>query len=151
MFFKDCTKYENQIYWFPEFWLNTNIKCICSSQPDQIQLLSKLVSCKLIGWIQIQISNLFLTKKLSINIRRSDSWCLIFKCLNRFVLHWGGQAGRLFPREPVNFVHRKWTVSQEISQNISKVLTNLTYFYHIVDEKSLEFQQIWTYDVFSVV
>ena len=33
-------------------------------------------------------------------------------------------TGRLFPREPVNFVHRKWTVSQEISQNISKVLTN---------------------------
>ena len=51
-------------------------------------------------------------------------------------------SGRLFPREPVNFVHRKWTVSQEISQNISKVLTNLTYFYHFVDEKSLEFQQI---------
>ena len=51
-------------------------------------------------------------------------------------------TGRLFPREPVNFVHRKWTVSQEISQNISKVLTNLTYFYHFVDEKSLEFQQI---------
>ena len=50
--------------------------------------------------------------------------------------------GRLFPHEPVNFVHRKWTVSQEISQNISKVLTNLTYFYHFVDEKSLEFQQI---------
>ena len=36
------------------------------------------------------------------------------------------RAGRLFPREPV-----KWTVSQEISQNISKVLTNLTYVYHL--------------------
>ena len=34
---------------------------------------------------------------------------------------------------------------------ISKVLTNLTYFYHFVDEKSLEIQQIWTFDVFSVV
>ena len=45
-------------------------------------------------------------------------------------------TGHLFPREPVNFVHRKWTVSQEISQNISKVLTNLTYFVQFVDEKS---------------
>ena len=59
--------------------------------------------------------------------------------------------GRLFPREPVNFVNRKWTVSQEISQNISKVSTNLTYLYHFVDEKSLEFQQIRTFEVFSVV
>ena len=49
--------------------------------------------------------------------------------------------GRLFPCEPVNFVHRKWTVSQEILQNISKVLTNFTYFYHFVDEKTLEFLQ----------
>ena len=62
------------------------------------------------------------------------------------------QAGRLFPREPVNFVHRKWTVSQEISQNISNILlTNLSYFYHFVDEKSLEIQQIRTFDIFSVV
>ena len=29
-------------------------------------------------------------------------------------------SGRLFLREPVNFVRRKWTVSQESSQNISK-------------------------------
>ena len=51
-------------------------------------------------------------------------------------------TGRLFPREPVNFVHRKWTLSQEISKNISKVLTNWTYLYHFVYEKSFEFQQI---------
>ena len=40
--------------------------------------------------------------------------------------------GRLFPREPVNFVHRIWTVSQKISKDISKVLANLTYFYHFL-------------------
>ena len=34
--------------------------------------------------------------------------------------------------------------------NISKVLTNLTYFYHFVDEKFLKFQQIWTFDIVAV-
>ena len=36
------------------------------------------------------------------------------------------KPSRRSPREPVFFVHRKWTVSQEISPNMSKVLTNLT-------------------------
>ena len=59
------------------------------------------------------------------------------------------RTGHLFPHEPVNFVHRKWTVSQEISQNISNVLTYLTYFYHFVDEISLEFQQIRTFQLYK--
>ena len=52
-----------------------------------------------------------------------------------FQKDWEG-PGRLFPREPVNFVHREWTLSQEISQSILKCLTNLTYFAQFGQEKS---------------
>ena len=37
---------------------------------------------------RIRISNIFVTRKLSICIRISNSQCLIFEYLNIFVLHW---------------------------------------------------------------
>ena len=58
-------------------------------------------------------------------------------------------AGCLFPREPVNFVHRKWTISQEISQNISEVLTNLTFLVHFVYENSSKPWNISKFNVFD--
>ena len=88
------------------------------------------------------------TRATLINITenfRQSAFCI--KTILQRVL----EAGRLFPSEPVNFIHRKWSISQEISQNISKVVTNLTYLNHLEDEKSLEFQQICTFDVISFV
>ena len=63
--FRLWTKYEYRIYWFFTTYTNTNIEYIRSKQ---------------IG--RIQISNIFITRKLSICVQISNIRCLIFEYSN---------------------------------------------------------------------
>ena len=77
----------------------------------------------------------FLIKKVFGSFE-SENIMLSKKNPGRVNPRWRIYAGRLFPREPVNFVHRKWSFAHEVSLNISKLLINLSYYVHFVQEKS---------------
>ena len=70
---RQLTEYEYRIYSFLTTWQNTNIEYICCPQPGRIWIWI----LNIIGWIQI--SNIFVTRKLSIRIWISDIRQLIFE------------------------------------------------------------------------